>query len=107
MNQITSTLIAAVFGGFFSIVPATFSPSAANDSVAHSAYTEGNFYGTVELDASQVEFAAPAKWLCFDVDSLITCYRSGEVPYPEMRNSDLVWVGDGDDTHPHLPASLR
>lgn len=55
MNQITSTLIAAVFGGFFSIVPATFAaPSAANDSVAHSAYTEGNFVGTAVLDTTQV-----------------------------------------------------
>jgi hypothetical protein len=94
MNSFTSTLIAAVFGGLLSIVPATFSASAANDSVPSSVYSEGNFYGTAKLDTSQVTFSAPPKVLCYITDTEhVTCYRKDSVP-SGVSDFDLVWVGD-------------
>lgn len=72
MNQITSTLVAAILGGFFSIVPATmYAPSAANDS---GIVSENNFVATVQLDTSQVEAPAPF------ADDDYTCFRTTESP---------------------------
>lgn len=105
MNQITSTLIAAVFGGFFSVVPSTiYAPSAAHDSMSQT-QIESNFNPAATLDTTQVIEAATPELVCFDAANeygALSCYEPENVPAGTYDQYEVVWVGTKADYAQHL-----